>query len=154
MRTLVYLFILLGLTTCKSAKIDDNPPFKISGATYNYWTGGQPGVSGIRVIINYITTEEVSFEKIYFQKKEGEIDEYKRDEKTFIIGRINTSKPRDKDLVMDVDPKKEMNNKPPQGATIPFELKDNEAMIVYRYKGKTYNYKVSNIKQTESDYYP
>jgi hypothetical protein len=154
MRTIAYLFIVLGFATCKSAQIDSNPPFNISGATYNYWTGGQPGASGIRVIINYTTTEEVSFEKIYFQKKEGEIDEYKRKGKTFIIGRINTSKPRGNELVMDIDPKKEMNNKPPQGATIPFELKENEAMIVYTYKGKSYNFKVTDIKQTESDFYP
>lgn len=150
----MYLFILLGLTTCKSVKMDNNPPFKVSGASYNYWAGGQAGVSGIRVIVNYTTTEEVSFEKIYFQKKEGQIDEYTRKGKTFIIGRINTSKPRGNDLVMDADPKKEINNKPPEGATIPFELKDNEAVIVYTYKGKTYNFKVADIKQTESDFYP
>lgn len=154
MRNIMSLFILLGLASCKSAKIDTNPPFNISGASYNYWSGGQQGVSGIRVIINYTTEEEVSFEKIYFQKKEGQIDEYTREGKTFIIGRIDTSKPRGSDLIMDADPKKELNNKPPQGATFPFELKDNEAVIVYTYKGKSHNFKVTNIKQTESDFYP
>jgi len=154
MRILLSLCIVLGLSSCKSTQLDNNPPFKISGATYNNWVGGQPGISGTRVIINYTSTEEISFDKIYFQKKEGQIDEYKRDGKTFIIGRINTSNRKEKEFIMDINPKKEVNNQPPQEATIPFDLKDNEAVIVYTYKGKTYNFKVTGIKQTESDFYP
>jgi hypothetical protein len=154
MRILLSLFVVLGLTSCKSTKTDSNPPFKISGATYNYWTGGQPGISGIRVIINYTTSEEITFDTIYFQKRKGEIDKYKREGKTFIIGRINTSTREKNEVIMDADPKKEMNNKPPQGVTIPFDLKENEAMIVYTYKGKKHNFKVTNIKKTASDFYP
>jgi hypothetical protein len=154
MRILVSLFLVLGLSSCKSTKTDSNPPFTISGATYNYWVGGQPGVSGIRVIINYTTTEDISFDKIYFQKKEGTIDEYQKDGKTFIIGRINTSKREGNELIMHADPKEEMKNKPPQGVTFPTGLKENDAMLVYTYKGKTYSFKVTDIKQTESDFYP
>ena len=155
MRILLSLILVLSLTSCKSTKIDDNnAPFKVNGATYNYWVGGQPGVSGIRVIINYTSTEDISFDKIYFQKKEGQMDEYKRDGKTFVIGRISTSKPRGSDLIMDADPKKEINNKPPQGSNIPFDLKENEAMIVYTYKGESYNLKITDIKKTDTDFYP
>ena len=153
MKSIIYLFVILGLTTCKSTKFDSKAPFKISGATYNYWVGGQPGVSGIRVIINYSTSEDISFEKIYFQQKEGIIDIYKREGKTFLIGRINTSKTRKNDLILDIDSKKEVDNKLPK-SKIPFKLTKNEAVISYVYKGKKSYYKIKNIKQTKSDFYP
>jgi len=151
MKPVIYLFFVLGFMTCKSVKTDSNPPFTITGATYNYWVGGQPGVSGTRVIINYTSDQEVTFDKIYFQKKEGTVENYLRDEKTFIIGRINTSTPRG-DMTLDIDPKKEMNNKLPE--KIPFDLKENEAVIIYTYKGESHHYKVKNIKKTKSDFYP
>lgn len=140
--------------TCKSAKLDKKPPFKITGATYNNWVGGQPGASGIRVIIAYDTNEDVTFDKIYFHKKEGKIDAYKKEGKVYLVGHINTSKPRGNDLVLEEDPKKEVNNKLPEETTFPYELKDDEAIISYTHKGKVKFYKVKNIKQTKTDFYP
>lgn len=155
MKSIIYLFIVLGLTTCKSVKLDQTPPFTTTEATYNYWTGGQQGVSGIRVIMNYKDAAEgVSFQKIYFQNKEGEIETYKREGKTFLIGHINTSTPREQDLTLDFDPNKELNNKPPKEEKIPFVLKENEAVIVYTYKGESHHFKVKNIKKTKSDFFP
>ena len=153
MKPVIYLFIALGFMTCKSVNTESNPPFTINGSTYNYWVGGQPGVSGIRVIINYTSDQEVSFDKIYFQNKEGTIEKYEREGKIFLVGRINSSKPRNPDLVLDVDPKKEMNNKIPD-VKIPFELKENEAVIMYTYKGESHHFKVTNIKKTKTDFYP
>ena len=70
MKTFIYLFILFGFTTCKSVHTEvSNHPFAINGASYNYWTGGRPGVSGIKVILNYTSDQKVTFDKIYFQKK-------------------------------------------------------------------------------------
>lgn len=151
MKSVIYLFIVLGFTTCKTTKTNGNPPFAISGATYNYWAGGQAGVSGIKVIINYTSDQEVTFDKIYFQKKEGTVENHKREGKTFLIGRISTSKLRG-DRILDIDPKKEMNNKLPE--KIPFDLKEDEAVIIYTYKGESHHYKVTNIKKTKSDFYP
>jgi hypothetical protein len=37
---------------------------------------------------------------------------------------------------------------------IPFELKDDEAVIVYQINGRDYYYKVSNIEKKETIYYP
>ena len=153
MKSFFYLFILLGLASCKSTKFDNNPPFKVTEATYNYWTGGQQGVSGIRIKINYEANSEISFDKVYFENKEGTIDKYSDDGKTYIVGNISTSKPRGDDLVLDVDSKKEINNKLPE-MKIPFELEKNEAIISYTYNGETKYFKLKNIKQTESKFYP
>ncbi|MFD2566912.1 hypothetical protein [Pseudotenacibaculum haliotis] len=158
MKTAIYLFMFIGLMTCKSAKIEKNPPFTISGATYNYWFGGQQGVSGIRVIISYETkANDITFDKIYFAKKEGTITISKKEGKSYLIGQINTSKSRNEkgDLILDKDPTKEINNKlPEQTKKIPFELKENEAVIAYTYKGKQRFYKVTKMKQTKTDFYP
>ena len=64
----IYLMMIIGLTTCKTLKFEKNPPFKITAATYNNWVGGQQGVSGIRVIIGYTTTEKIDFKSIFFYK--------------------------------------------------------------------------------------
>ncbi len=153
MKPLLYIFLVFGLTMCKSAQIENNTPFTINGASYNYWVGGQPGVSGIKIIINYQTNEEVSFDKIYFQKKEGTVELYEKEGKTFVIGRINTGKKR-RVIVMDIDPKQEANNQPPTITKIPYDLEENEAMLVYTYKGKKRSYKITGIQKTETDFYP
>ena len=70
-----------------------------------------------------------------------------------MVGNINTSKPRGDDLVLNADPKKEINNKLPE-TKIPFELAKNEAIITYTFKGETKYFKLKNIKQTESKFYP
>ena len=71
-----------------------------------------------------------------------------------MIGRINTGKKDRAAVVMNIDPKKEANNKPPSTGKIPYELEQNEAMLVYTYKGKKLTYKVSGIKKTKTDFYP
>ena len=52
-----------------------------------------------------------------------------------IIGHFNTST-RKRDLVLDSDPKKEINNKIPDFKKIPFELEENEAILSYQLNGK------------------
>lgn len=156
MKLAIYAFMFIGLMTCKSTKIEKNPPFKVTGATYNHWVGGQPGAKGIKVIISYETKADVTFDQIYFANKEGKIDVYKKDGKPYLIGHISTSTSNPgEDLILDIDSKKEVNNKLPQEEKkIPFELKENEAVISYTYKGKKSYYKVTNIKQTKTDFYP
>lgn len=154
MRTFIYLFILFGFITCKSVHTEvSNHPFAINGASYNYWTGGRPGVSGIKVILNYTSDQKVTFDKIYFQKKEGSLEITKTKGVTLLIGNISTSKLTGPDLILDIDPKEEMNNSVPS-IKIPFELRENEAVITYTYKGISSHYKVIGITQTASEFYP
>ncbi len=152
-KTIFIIVSAVFLTQCKSTQFDLKPPFTITGATYNLWVGGQPGVSGIRVIIGYESKESIEFQKIYFAKKEGTLTARKKDGKTYLTGHIDTSKRREKDLVLDIDSKKEINNKLPE-PKLPFELKENEAVISYLVAGKIKYYKVENIKQTKTDFYP
>lgn len=153
MKNIIIAIAALFLVQCKSAQFEAKPPIKITGATYNNWVGGQPGVSGIRVIIGYEKQENIEFQKIYFAQKIGKVEAYVRKEKTFLVGHINTSSREKEDMILDKDPKKEVNNKLPE-TKFPFELKENEAVISYLKDGKIKYFKIKNIKQTKTDYYP
>lgn len=154
MRSFLYCFLVISFFSCASTQSKQSHPFKISEPTYNLWVGGQPGVSGIRIIMPYKSTEEVEFKKIFFNNKEGEIELYKRKGKTYLIGNINTGKKRGKSLIINIDPKKEMENEVPQIVNPPIQLQKNEAALLYMYKGKEYHYKLVNLEKTESDFYP
>ncbi|MBL4605741.1 MAG: hypothetical protein JKY02_08825 [Flavobacteriaceae bacterium] len=153
MKTIIIAIAAVFLVQCKSAQFEAKPPVTITGATFNNWVGGQPGVSGIRVIIAYKQQENIEFQKIYFAEKEGKIETYQKKGKTYLVGYIDTSSREKEDLVLDRDPKKEMNNKLPK-ADFPFQLKENEAVISYLKNGKTKFFKVEKIKQTKTDFYP
>lgn len=149
----IYVLMIIGLMTCKSPKFEKNPPFQITGATYNNWVGGQPGISGMKIIIGYTANQNVVFKSIFFFSKEMKVEHYKNEGNNYIIGRLDTSTRGDRDRILDKDPKKEMQNKLPK-KKLPFKLKENEAIIVYM-DGKTKKYvKVENIKQTNTDFYP
>lgn len=90
---------------------------------------------------------------MYFAKKEGSLEIRDKDGKAFLTGHINTSKRRDQELVLDIDPKKEIKNELPE-KTFPFELKENEAVISYLENGVTKFYKVKNMVKTKTDFYP
>jgi hypothetical protein len=132
--------------SCKSAEFQKNPPFEVLEASYNNWAGGQPGVSGINVRIHYRTSQEVTFDSIYFQSKKGIIDSYNEEGKAFIIGRINNSRPKV------VAPDGAIKQKNPE-AIIPFKLDDDEAVLVYTFNNTTYYYKVSKIKKTDDKFF-
>ena len=117
------------------------PPFEISEATYSYWTGGQPGVSGITILIRYDTDKTIQFDSIYFQSKTGYIENNIHDGKDYLIGRIDTSKPATPTI-------NENSDKQPD-QRFPFQLLQNEAVISYSYQNKSFYFKISNLKETD-----
>ncbi|MDT7831326.1 hypothetical protein RQM59_02985 [Flavobacteriaceae bacterium S356] len=153
MKVGIYILMTIGLMSCKSLKFEKTPPFQVTGATYNNWVGGQEGVSGMKVIIAYTSSENVTFEKILFYNKEANVETQEKEGKKYLVGFFDTSTRKDRDVIMDIDPKEEMKNKIPEKKPL-FELKENEAVIIY-VDGETKKYvKVENIKQTKTDFYP
>lgn len=153
MKNMIIAIAAIFLVQCKSAQFDGKPPVKITGATFNNWVGGQQGVSGIRIIIGLEKNENIDFQKIYFAKKEGRIEISVRKDKTFLIGHLDTSTREKEDMILERDSAKEINNKIPE-TKFPFELKENEAVISYLKDGELKYFKVKNIKQTKTDFYP
>ena len=146
--------ITLNMMQCGATKFDNNPPFEIKNATYNNWIGGQRGVSGTRIMIEYTNSSEVVFDSIYFKNKIAKIELNTQENKMYLTGHFNTSSRDKNNLILDIDSKNEINNKPPpQEEKIPFELKQNEAVIRYQENGKIKYFKVENIQLVKSDLY-
>lgn len=153
MKTIKFIFLVcvsVALAQCSSMKLTDKAPFEITGATYNNWVGGQPGVSGVNLIIGLKNEKNVEFSEVYFIKKKVKSYIETRKGKKYIIVNINTSsKTHDEKIIEEPKVKKEEKH-----LDFPFKLKDNEAVISYLIKGKIFYYKVSNIKKTETIFYP
>ena len=86
--------------------------------------------------------------------KSTKVEMVSQENKTYLIGHYNTSNREKYDLVIDVDTKKEINNKPPNQEKIPFELKEDEAVISYKEDGELKYFKIEKIRKTKSDFYP
>jgi hypothetical protein len=154
MKIITLVFITFGFMTCKSLQFDKNPPFKITQASYKSWVGGLPGVHGVNVFISYTSKSEIAFDSIYFRNKAGKLEINTQKGTKYIVGHFNTSSVNSrKDLIFRKDSKKEVGNAPPE-KRIPFELKENEAVISYQEAGTTKYYKVSNLKKEASVFYP
>lgn len=148
-KLIIVLFISIGFTQCKTLKLEKNPSFSVQGATYNYWVGGQPGVSGIKVHIEYQANSKVLFENIYFQNRIAKIETRTIGDKTYIIAHFNTST-REEIIVIEGDKKQKKEVKKP---TFPFNLEKNEAVVSYKADGKIKYVKVEKLKKVKTNFF-
>ena len=148
--TILVLLISFSFIQCNSLKLENNPTFKITGATYNYWVGGQPGVSGIKVNIGYQSDNKIIFDTIYFKKRAAKIEIRTFKGKTYLIGHFDTSTRKNRIVIDDTALPKPVAKK----AEFPFELKENEAVISYKHGNSIKYFKVLNLKKTKTDFYP
>ena len=91
MKILSILVIIYGFSQCGSLKLEENPPFKITSATYTSWVGGLPGVSGKNVKIVYTSNKDIEFDSIYFSKRKAKLEINNTKNQKMIIGHFNTS---------------------------------------------------------------
>lgn len=143
----LFIFMSCGSTS----KISENKaPFKVLTSTYSKWLGGQPGVNGVKVSIK-IDNSAVKLDSVYFRNSSALL---KLNEKTETYN-VSIALPNtNKNLQLDIDPRKEFGNKVPDISTkLPFELNDNEAVVSYFYKGKTNYYKISNLIEVKKNNY-
>ena len=138
--------LLLGFSQCAtskeiSKKLQINTPFSIEKATYTDWVSGvKGGGSGTNVIVTIkdIDSNNIEIDSLYFRglKVKVEIKE------SSYIGRFNSSINQRKDKVLHSEPKKEFGNQVPiMEKEFPFELKNDEAVLSYKEKGKRKFYK-------------
>lgn len=156
------LFVLVlttfSLTQCKSqdSVVQKKAPFSITEKTYQYWTGGKEGSSGTNLVLkgNY-DLSPLHFDAIFFQNREEKIVAEFNSEQFVIFLRIATIDSDKKNLIMSKDPKDEYGNSVPvKTKNIPFDLKEDEAVLLYNVKGKEYYYKINGIKRLETINYP
>lgn len=153
----IYLFsIILSviLTGCKSQNLETSAPFKIVEKNYFYWIGGKQGTQGTTITLEGQTTSSnISFSKVYFQNHEYNIVPEFHSAGFVIKGTY--SKFRKGGLVMHKDPAAEYGNAPPDlQDQFPFDLEDDEAVLLYSVNGLEGYHKISGIKQLEKVYMP
>lgn len=146
MKMLSIFAIVFTFFQCGSSKFVTNPPFKINSAEYNTWVGGLPGVSGINVKIKLKEKSTIQFDSLYFKMRVTKVE---TKNSTLLIANYSTSKKNPSDIILDIDPKKELKNQIPRQQTIPFELEENEAVLSYQFKGKTRYIKIKDIKKSK-----
>lgn len=152
MKTISILIIAITLIQCGSSKFVDNPPFTVNSAFFTEWVGGQPGVSGTNVVVNYTSSEDIKFDSIYFRNRVEKLQDKGMNDQKTIVGYFTN--PVKEDIIIDKNPTKELNNRPPNQKKNPFDLKENEAVISFKEGDKTKYYKISSLEKKEQQYYP
>jgi len=148
------LFVLVLAIGCKTQSLETSAPFSIDEKVYFYWVGGKQGTEGTTIRFRGQTTSlNLSFSKIFFQNHEyGVVPQF--NSSGFLL-EANFSKFREQENIMHMDPAQEYGNKPPtEKKKIPFELEDDEAIILYSVNGREGYHKVKGIKQLEKEYRP
>ena len=134
--------------------METSAPFNIDEQTYFYWVGGKQGTEGTTIkLVGRTKSLNVSFSKLYFQNHEyGIVPEFNH--QGFVI-EGTFSKFRNKEEVMHKDPAAEFGNEAPKiEKKIPFDLNDDEAVLLYSVNGREGYHKISGIKQLEKVYMP
>lgn len=138
--------LILFASGCKSTATQKKTPFSIDEKSYFHWIGGEEGKRGTTITIKgYTQSLNLSFSKIYFQNREFDVVP-QFNGKDFILS-ATILEPYKPDLVMSGDPSDEYGNKPPSSSKskIPFELENDEAVLMYSVNGKESFYKVSGV---------
>ena len=135
----IFFFLSCGSTT----KTSENAlPFKILEATYSNFKGEQPNINGVLVSVK-TNNSTIKFDTVFFRNTRA-VMKFNKETSTYIskIEFPNTKR----DLQLDISPKNEFGNQVPNtSTTIPFELKQNEAVVSYLYKGENHYHKILNV---------
>lgn len=131
MKNRILIILLCSLFACKSSKFEIETPFNIKKASFQHWVGGQQGVKGIHIkLLIADLSEAINLQFVYFNHKKVKLYLKKDETDKLFTANINTSDGID--MIIHKDPKKEYGNKIPNATSkIPFELKENEAVISY-----------------------
>ena len=154
MKLLSIIAIIVSFTQCGSLKLENNPPFKIEKASYNKWVGGQPGVSGTKIEIALKENSTIVFDSLFFQNKSTKVEINIAAGKTLLIGHFSTSSKQNRDLILDIDATKEIENTLPEVNKLPFELEENEAILSNKVGDKIKYFKIKDIEESKPAFFP
>lgn len=151
-KLLFFICVACSFSQCSTLKLTEKAPFTITGATYHNWVGGQPGVSGTNLILAIDNKADITIKSIYFRGRKNNPSLEHRKGKEYLVVNMNTSR---RTVIVKREVVSTKNKRPKiSQPIIPFNLQANEAVIKYMIGKKTYYYKVSKIKKTETIFYP
>jgi len=150
--------ILLGFSQCGNSKettykVQEKSVFKITKATFKEWVSGViGGGSGVNVFftIDNFDSSKIILDSIFFRGQKTKVEI----KNSLFIGRFKTEINQQPDIIISSDTNAEYGNKVPIKTTkIPFDLKDNEAIISYKENGKQKYYR-QELQKEKPDLYP
>ena len=144
-------FIILTIITffgcgTSKAKAQYKHPFKVLEATYANSVVEQTDllVTTLKITIN---NKEIRLDSVYFRNHKAPLKHVESTKNSVFTGSFTTSA-TPHDYILSSDSKEEFGNKPPVTVSkLPFEIKDNEAVVSYVYKDKIRYYKILEVKQ-------
>jgi hypothetical protein len=146
------ILLIIGFSQCGAAKFDKNPPFEITSAIVQNWDGGQPGIQGKNLKITYTSNRTIQFDSIFFDKRSTYLQVKNTNERKMVVGYFKSKEKQD--LILDENPVKELQNVVPILKEVPFQLKENEAVISYTIKGKKKYFKILTIEEEKDVLFP
>lgn len=151
MKLLIYIVsiftIMLGTSKCnQSEKLVNTPPFTTGEVMCENWETGKYE-SGTNLFIPIEKGKEIELDSAYFRGQIVKLERIRKDNYLVYIGRFKNTPLYKKDMVLHSDPKKEAGNTVPiLKKELPFELKENEAIVSFIEDGKEKYYKIKNVK--------
>ena len=153
---IIFTFItllFLGFSSNKNPIFQKEAPFKIVEKSYFYYVSGKKSTNGFKIqLVGTYESRNLEFTTIYFHNRELKVVPNVHIDKFTLVGGYTTLIAEDI-LVDEIRLDGETTQKD-NSDDIPFELKDDEAVIVYQINGRNYYYKVSDIEKLETVYYP
>lgn len=131
----IYIMIVFALASCGAQ------PFKHSINTSTLepelqayaqeWIGGAPGSgAGVNLYFPTQVLKGYKFQSVYYGGMHSNVANYTAADKRMMIVRLANGKNVKPDLIMDKKSVNESVNKAPDVQKFPYELKDNEAVII------------------------
>jgi len=133
------VFITVILSNCAGNKeLQKRPPAQFQQA---YFTSTQDSIK-LYIPVVTVQTNHVALDSVYFQGLKATLQEEVQNPGVYFAQFYKGKQ----DFIMSSDPKEEYVNKLPQKAEkVPFELQDDEAVIVFTQNNKTKYFKITGI---------
>lgn len=149
---LLLIVIILGYCAPKEG-IKTSFPQKIKSVYFQKWIEGKEPKG--RVTLFYIEFEaplskDIQLQKIYFQNQEGNFEQATKNTFVAHLAPIHSNP----DLILHKDSRKEYGNRAPIITKPKFVLKPTEAVLEYKSNGKSYFFKINNLKEKPMIAYP
>jgi len=138
-------------STCKvNSGGTEKAPFKFTKKTYQEYVVPFEGKKGITLHFQgEMTHPNVYFESVFFRDKEIKLSPLFSGNNFEFTADYSIAYEEKDDRQMINTARGEYGNKPPVKSENPFDLKDDEAVILYNVKGKQSYYKISDMQMLE-----
>jgi len=146
------MFAVVSLSGCANGKkLQEEAPVAFQQAYYTiHLAQDDSNASRMNLFIpaKDVDQSQVKLDSVYFRGRSAEL--VKDDQQADLYVGYFEMAGRNKDFVMHRDPEKEFGNTVPVLEKIPFDLKADEAVVVYSKNGKPGYYKLTGVREKGS----